>query len=103
MTAILEIRNLSVGYFGPHKSTHAVASDIDLTLHTGELVCLLGPNGAGKSTLLRTVAGMQKPLAGEVRLDGRNVHGIAKSELARKLSVVLTERVTVGLLTAYDI
>jgi iron complex transport system ATP-binding protein len=103
MAAILEIRGLSVGYFGPRKSTHAVASDIDLTLHTGELVCLLGPNGAGKSTLLRTLAGMQKPLAGEVLLAGRNVHAIAKSELARQLSVVLTERVTVGLLTAYEI
>jgi iron complex transport system ATP-binding protein len=103
MSAILEIRGLSVGYFGPRKNTHAVASDIDLTLHTGELVCLLGPNGAGKSTLLRTLAGMQKPLAGEVLLAGRNVHAIPKSDLARQLSVVLTERVTVGLLTAYEI
>jgi iron complex transport system ATP-binding protein len=103
MPAVLETRSLAVGYFGPHKSTHPVASDIDLTLHSGELVCLLGPNGAGKSTLLRTVAGMQRPLAGDVLLDGRNVHAIPKSELARKLSVVLTERVTVGLLTAYDV
>jgi len=103
MPAVLEIRGLSIGYFGPRKSTHAVASDIDLTLDTGELVCLLGPNGAGKSTLLRTLAGMQKPLAGEVLLAGRNVHTIAKSDLARQLSVVLTERVTVGLLTAYEI
>jgi iron complex transport system ATP-binding protein len=100
---ILEARHLTVGYSGPRKSTHTVASNIDLTLRAGELVCLLGPNGAGKSTLLRTLAGMQKPLAGDVLLAGTNIHIASKSEVARQLSVVLTERVTVGLLTAYDI
>jgi iron complex transport system ATP-binding protein len=96
---ILSVRGLSVGYVGPRKSTVAVVSDVDSELHAGELVCLLGPNGAGKSTLLRTLAGMQKPLAGEVLLSGRNIHALPKSDLARVLSVVLTERVTVGLLT----
>jgi iron complex transport system ATP-binding protein len=46
---------------------------------------------------------MQKPLAGEVLLAGTNIHAVSKSEIARQLSVVLTERVTVGLLTAYDV
>ena len=103
MPSILELRGLAVGYLGPHKSRYTVASGINLTLDAGELVCLLGPNGVGKSTLLRTLAGMQKPLAGEVLLSGSNLHEVAKFELARKLSVVLTERVTVGLLTAYEV
>jgi iron complex transport system ATP-binding protein len=102
-TPILSLRGLSVGYVGPRKSTVAVVSGIDSELHAGELVCLLGPNGAGKSTLLRTLAGMQKPLAGEVLLSGQNIHALRKSDLARVLSVVLTERVTVGLLTSYDV
>jgi iron complex transport system ATP-binding protein len=100
---ILEARHLTVGYFGPRKTTHVVASNMELTLHAGELVCLLGPNGAGKSTLLRTLAGMQKPISGDVLLAGTNVHSSSKSEIAQQLSVVLTERVTVGLLTAYDV
>jgi iron complex transport system ATP-binding protein len=101
--AILETRDLSIGYFGPRHSKLAVASGIELQLRAGELVCLLGPNGAGKSTLLRTLAGMQTPLAGEVLLQGENIHVISKPELARQLSVVLTERVTVGLLTSYEV
>ena len=101
--AVLELRTLSVGYRGPRKSRHLVAAGIDLSLRAGELVCLLGPNGAGKSTLLRTAAAMQAPLGGEVLLDGRNIHGVPKPELARVLSVVLTERVTAGLLTSYDV
>jgi iron complex transport system ATP-binding protein len=100
---ILTLRELSVGYRGPGKRLHTVAAGINLSLHAGELVCLLGPNGAGKSTLLRTAAAMQKPLAGEVLLEGRDVQSIPKTELARQLSVVLTDRVTVGLLTAYEI
>jgi iron complex transport system ATP-binding protein len=100
---VLSMRQLTIGYAGRRKSVSVVAAGIDLSLHAGELVCLLGPNGAGKSTLMRTLAGMQKPLAGEVLLTGRNVHAMSKVELSRFLSVVLTERVTVGLLTAYEI
>src|ERR1700730_286323 len=100
---ILQLRQLSVGYKGPHKKLQVVAGAIDLSLFAGELVCILGPNGAGKSTLLRTLAAMQNPLAGEVLLDGVSVHSLSKPELARKLSVVLTERVTAGLLTAYEL
>jgi iron complex transport system ATP-binding protein len=100
---ILKLRQLSVGYPAHRKKPHVVASGINLSLHSGELVCLLGPNGAGKSTLLRTLAAMQKPLAGDVLLSGRDLHAISKADLARQLSVVLTERVTVGLLTAYEI
>jgi iron complex transport system ATP-binding protein len=98
-TPVLELSGLSVGYAG----NRVVAAGINLSLDAGELVCLLGPNGAGKSTLLRTIAAMQKPLEGEVRLNGRNLRTFSKIDLARQLSVVLTERVTVGLLTGYEI
>ncbi len=76
---------------------------LSLDLHRGELVCLLGPNGAGKSTLMRTIAGMQPPIAGEVRLDGQNLHRLAPRDLAKRLSVVLTERITTGLLSVYEL
>ena len=93
---ILETRNLTVGY-----GKTAVVSNVNLTLRRGELVCLLGPNGAGKSTLMRTLCAMQKPLAGDVRLEGADIHAMNTRDLARKLSVVLTERVTIGILTSY--
>jgi iron complex transport system ATP-binding protein len=72
-------------------------------LRAGELVCLLGPNGAGKSTLMRTMAGMQKPLDGAVALNGVNIHELPARELAKQLSVVLTERISIGAMTAYSL
>ena len=79
------------------------AQDHLARLRERELVCLLGPNGAGKSTLMRTVAGMQPPLAGRVLVDGDDIHSMPARERARRLSVVLTERVEAGLLTAYGL
>ena len=97
---MLTIEQLTIGYRARSGDT-VVASDIQLTLREGELVCLLGPNGAGKSTLMRTVAGMQAPLSGRVLVDGEDIHEMPARERAKRLSVVLTERVEAGLLTAY--
>ncbi len=93
---VLQTHDLTIGY---HKTT--VASAINETLHKGELVCVIGPNGAGKTTLMRTLAGMLSPLAGHVDLLGDDVRTIASRTLAQRLSVVLTDRVDVGLLTGY--
>jgi NitT/TauT family transport system ATP-binding protein len=48
---------------------------IDLAVGGGEFVCLVGASGSGKSTLLSLVAGLIRPTAGEVRLDGRPIAG----------------------------
>ena len=93
---ILQTRDLCIGYAPKRRLRVEVAADIGVELLKGELVCLLGPNGAGKSTLMRTLAGLQKPLAGEVNLEGRDLHGLTESERARLLGLVLTERVDVG-------
>lgn len=85
---VLESRNLSIGYRQPDME---LAKGLNLRLERGRLTALLGPNGAGKSTLLRTLAGMQKPLSGQVWLSGDDVGQMKASEIARRLSVVLTE------------
>jgi iron complex transport system ATP-binding protein len=99
--ATIETRALTIGYKPSRKETKVVAHNINAKLRAGELVCLLGPNGAGKSTLMRTMAGMQKPLGGEVVLDGAGIHDLPARELAKHLAVVLTERISVGAMTAY--
>lgn len=99
----LSVKDLAIGYQVGPLDKKVVASGINLSLPKGELVCLLGPNGAGKSTLMRTLSGMQSPLHGTVTLDGLNIHQIPSRTLATKLSVVLTERVEGGLLTAYEV
>src|SRR5512134_1186235 len=48
-----------------------VLRGVDLTVPAGRLVALLGPSGCGKTTLLRTIAGLERPDAGEVRVGPR--------------------------------
>jgi iron complex transport system ATP-binding protein len=97
----LTLENLSAGYIRARRDPLVVVREICITLPAGEMVCLLGPNGAGKSTLMRTVAGMQPPINGRVFLNSDDIHKLAARDLAKRLSVVLTERVSIGMLTAY--
>ncbi|OAF07314.1 ABC transporter ATP-binding protein [Bradyrhizobium neotropicale] len=55
---------------------------IDLDLARGELVSIIGPNGAGKTTLFNLVTGHDRPDAGEVRLEGRDITGLLPETLA---------------------
>ena len=101
--AILKTRNLAVGYKYGRRPPRVVARDIDVSLHRGEFVCLLGPNGAGKSTLIRTLVGMQPPLDGHVYLMDRDIADMSAREIAQSLSVVLTDRMSVGIMAVRDL
>ncbi len=60
---ILTLRDVTIGYPG-----HPVLRDVTLDVFPGQSVAVLGPNGSGKTAFLKTVAGVLRPLAGEVRL-----------------------------------
>ncbi|MDP4217300.1 MAG: ABC transporter ATP-binding protein [Bacteroidota bacterium] len=94
-TLLLRARALRVGY-----SSTVVAGPLDVDLFEGRLICLLGPNGSGKSTLLRTLAGLQPPLGGKLEIDGATAARLSPPELARKISLVLTDPVRNSNLTA---
>lgn len=94
----LQTLDLCIGY---HRPDVMIAQNLNLTVQRGNLIGLLGSNGAGKSTLLRTIAGMQKPLSGDVLISGTNTQRIPTRTLATKLSVVLTDRPNVGLMNGY--
>lgn len=64
----LELRNVTAGY-GKTEVLHG----IDLRVPAGSIVALLGANGAGKTTALRTIAGIVRPFAGNVVLDGLDI------------------------------
>lgn len=98
---VLECINLSIGYrVGDH--FRMVMSDINAIFQKGDLVALAGVNGAGKSTLLKTIAGLLKPLGGEVLLFGKNIAQYSHHELARLVSLVLTDQPEEFYLTVFD-
>ncbi len=78
-------------------------SDFNFTVNRGEIVGILGPNGCGKSTLLKTLANILKPIAGTAFIDGKKVFTMKPVEIAKKMSVMFTERGDVGFLTAFDV
>jgi iron complex transport system ATP-binding protein len=100
MTAdpILETRGLAIGYRHHSRPVCVVAEGIDVALSAGQFVCLLGPNGAGKSTLIRTLAGMQTPIEGTIFIAGKPLRGLSARALAQRMSLVLTQRIAVGMM-----
>lgn len=75
---ILEARDLVKDFGG----VRAVAG-LDISIYPGELHCIIGPNGAGKSTFFKLLMGIQRPSAGEVFYQGRNVTRLKPFERAR--------------------
>ncbi|MFE3555506.1 ABC transporter ATP-binding protein [Streptomyces sp. NPDC059193] len=103
----LATQGLAVGYRtrSPRRrgAGRAVLSALDLQARAGELTVLLGPNGAGKSTLLRTLCGLLPPLDGRIRIGGADLAHQPPAALARRLAVVLTDRVDPGLLSVREL
>ncbi|NIR62904.1 MAG: ATP-binding cassette domain-containing protein [Aliifodinibius sp.] len=102
---IISTSDLDIGFpaQGSRKSPTVVASDINVALQGGQVVCLLGPNGSGKSTLIRTLANLHAPLDGEVFLNGKRLTHFAVKEIAQKISTVLTDRITIGNISVYEL
>jgi ABC-type cobalamin/Fe3+-siderophores transport system ATPase subunit len=98
----LEFRDLAIGYRS-RRRTSTVAAGLAAVARRGELTVLLGPNGCGKSTLIRTICGLQPALGGQVVLDGTSVADTPADRLARRVGVVLTDRVDPGLLSAREL
>jgi energy-coupling factor transport system ATP-binding protein len=95
----LELRNVSFAYAGPRTRRWsrrpaaglphpAVLDGVSLSVDPGEIVAVTGPNGAGKSTLLRHLNGLLQPLAGSVRINGRDIAGLLPGRVAADVGLL---------------
>lgn len=97
---MLRLDALRAGYAG---ARGCVLNGLDMGVAPGGFVCVLGRNGAGKSTLMRTLAGLQPALGGRATLHGEDIARLGAAERARRIAVVLTERVGSPGLTVEDV
>src|ERR1700730_4104253 len=77
--AALTVEGLTAGYGGP-----PVVENVSVKARRGAITAIVGPNGAGKSTLLKAIAGLIRPTAGRVFVEGTDVTGQPAERLVRK-------------------
>ena len=94
----VETKEMTVGYRGV-----PLIRDIALRVHRGEILTLIGPNGSGKSTILKSLIRQLALIGGTVYLDGKSLQTLPERDLARTMSVLLTEHVRPELMTCHDI
>ena len=93
-----ELKKLTVGYNGK-----PLINDINIELHKGHILTLIGPNGAGKSTILKTIIKQLPELKGMVLIGNRNSNSLSYLELAKKVSVLLTDRIKTERMTCKEV
>ena len=79
----LTVESLTLGY-----RERLVIEDLSLQVPTGRITAIVGANACGKSTLLRSMSRLLAPRAGQVLLDGKQVHKLPAKELARTLGLL---------------
>jgi len=66
---------IELSHVNKHFGSHHVLRDITETIERGEVVVICGPSGSGKSTLIRTINRLEEIDSGQIRVDGRDIHG----------------------------
>ena len=94
----MRIKDLNAGY-----QNKIVVSDVTLDIKEGEIISLIGPNGGGKSTLLKSISGELKSLGGSVYIGEDDIKNVPLKELAKKMSIVNTERVRPEHMSTWDV
>lgn len=94
---------LDVGFWPAGRGRNgALVSDVRFTVGPGERIAIVGPNGAGKTTLIRMIAGLARPSAGEVLIDGVSIVNMSFAERARRIAYVGQSDEPDGRLTVID-
>lgn len=77
--------------------------NISLFAEPEKIVTLIGPNGSGKSTVLKSIAGQLKKMGGTVYLNGEDMESLKRDQIAKRMSVVMTERPRTELMSCREV
>ncbi|MFW6120501.1 MAG: ABC transporter ATP-binding protein [Petrotogales bacterium] len=92
--------------YGTGNNAVTALKHADLIINEGEFIAILGPSGSGKSTLLHLLAGLDRPTAGSVSIDGKNLYELSDSQLSifrrRRIGFVFQFFNLVPVLTAIE-
>ncbi len=103
--ALVEIRGLSKR-FKKGDEVISPVQDLDLDIEAGEFVSLMGPSGTGKSTLLNLISGIDKPDSGTIHVEGIEITGLSRGQLAdwraTNLGYIFQTHNLVPVLSAYE-
>lgn len=98
----IHFQDLTIGYRSK-KGQKTIGHNLKAEVYPGELTCLLGANGIGKSTLLKTLTKSLDPLSGVVYIGEEKLTTLSEKQLAKIVSVVLTERCDIKNMTAREL
>ena len=102
---ILETRNLQKNY-GKDDTLVKALDHVSLQIENGEFVAIVGTSGSGKSTLLHMLGGLDRPTAGEVFVDGKNIFSLGDEELTifrrRKIGFVFQQFNLIPTMNVYE-
>ncbi|MDO5601252.1 MAG: ATP-binding cassette domain-containing protein [Oscillospiraceae bacterium] len=79
---MLELKHISFEVPADN-ATLGILKDVSLSVEDGKILVITGPNGGGKSTLARIIMGLEKPTAGQIIFDGKDITGLSISERAK--------------------
>ena len=80
--SLLEVKDLCRTFRQGDTEIHAVGH-VSFSMEAGEMLAIVGQSGSGKTTLLNLLGGIDKPSAGQVLLDGRDIHTLSDAEAAK--------------------
>lgn len=102
---ILETKNLQKNY-GSGDTLVKALDQVNLQIQNGEFVAIVGTSGSGKSTLLHMLGGLDRPTAGEVYVDGKNIFALKDEELTifrrRKIGFVFQQYNLIPTMNVYE-
>jgi len=88
------VRFENVGFsYSNEEGEHQILHNVDLELHTGEVLAVVGPSGAGKSTLVNLIPRFFDVTSGRILIDGRDIRDLTLSSLRRQVAQVTQETI----------